>query len=98
MVANILLDEPVAVMTANDRIRQIEILDHGLQFAAVVFGDLPAEDDGDLVRLADVPVRIQQPLLHLIQSRPAPEHEIVAVLDLCEEEVVLTADLSLLSV
>ena len=93
MVANILLDKPVAVMTANDGIRQIEIFDHGLQFAAVVFGDLPAEDGGDLVRLADVPVLIQQPLLHLIESRPAPEHEIIAVLDLCEEEVVLTADL-----
>src|SRR4051794_38355712 len=93
VVTNVLLDEAVAVMTANHRVWQIEILDHSLQLAAVVSGDFPAEDSSDLIRLADVAVLIQQPLLHRIESRPAPEDEIVTVLHLCEEQVVLTANL-----
>ena len=65
VITDVLLDEPVAVMTANHRIRQIDILDYGLQFATVVFGYLPAEDGGDLVGLADGAIGVQETLAQL---------------------------------
>ena len=33
MVPDVLLDEPVAIVTADDKIGQVRVFDHGLEFA-----------------------------------------------------------------
>jgi hypothetical protein len=58
VVADILLDETMAVVAANHRIGKIDILDDGLQFAFVLLGHLTAKDHRDLVRLTDGPVGV----------------------------------------
>lgn len=59
MVADVLLDEAVAVMAPDDGIRQVKVFNLGLQFPAVAFGDLTAEDRRDLGRLADRAIGIE---------------------------------------
>jgi len=71
MITDVLLDEPVAVVAADNRIGQIQVLDHGLQLAAIAFGDFAAEDHRDLVRLPDGAVGIQQALAQVVE-RGAP--------------------------
>ena len=56
-----------------------------------MFADLATEDHGDLVWLADCPIGIEQALAEIIQCRTTTEDEIVAVLDLREEQPVLAA-------
>ena len=41
VIADVLLDEAMAVVTTNDRVGQSEVFKYGLQFSAVLFGDLP---------------------------------------------------------
>ena len=53
VIADVLLDEPLAIVAADDRVGEIQILDHGLQPATIAFRDLTTEDHRDLVRLAD---------------------------------------------
>ena len=93
MIADVLLEKAVSVVAPDDGIRQIHVFDNGLEFPAVLLGDLAAEDDGNLVRLANGSIGIQQPLSHLVQGSAAGEDEVIAVLDLGEKEPVLTADL-----
>jgi hypothetical protein len=85
VIANILLDEAVAVMAANDRVGQVHVFDLGLQLAAVLPGDLAAEDDGDLVGLADRAVGVEQPLAQLVKRGAPMKDQIVAEFDLREE-------------
>jgi hypothetical protein len=82
MVADVQLDEPGATVAADDRVREIEILDYSLQLAAIAVRDFAAKDHRDLVRLADGAVRIQQPLTQLIESGRAEGRSVVAMLDL----------------
>jgi len=91
VIADILLEEAVSIMTTNHRIRKIQILDDGLKLSLVVLCDLATEDRGDLVGLADRAVGIQQSLPELIQCGPAVKNEVVAILHLGEEEPVLAA-------
>ena len=49
VIADILLEEAVSIMTANHRVRKIQILDDRLKFSLVVLGDLATEDRGNLV-------------------------------------------------
>src|SRR5215813_1054626 len=88
MITDVLLDKPVAVVAADDRVREVQVLDHRLQLAAVALGDTSTEDHGDLIRLTDGPVGIQQPLAQIIESRPPMEDQVVAVLDLGKEQTV----------
>jgi len=60
VVAHILLDESVAIMTADDRVGQVHVLDLGLQLSPILLADLATEDDGDLVRLADGAVGVEE--------------------------------------
>ena len=53
VIANVLLDEAVAIVAANHRIWKVYVLDLGLQFAPILLGDLATEDHGDLIRLLD---------------------------------------------
>jgi hypothetical protein len=56
-----------------------------------------AEDDGDLVGLAECAVGIEKTFPELVQGGPAMEDEIVTILDLGKEETVLTSRLFALS-
>jgi hypothetical protein len=87
--ADILLDEAIAVMTADHGVGQMHVLDDGLQLSPVLSGDLPAEDDGDLVGLANGPVGVQQVFSYPIQRGAAAEDEVVAKFDLGEEQAML---------
>jgi len=49
MIADILLKETVSIVSANHRVRKIQILDDRLKFSLVVLGDLATEDRGNLV-------------------------------------------------
>ena len=85
VVAHVLLDEAVAVMAADDRVGQVHVFDLGLQLAAVLLGDFAAEDDRDLVRLADCAVGVEQSLAQLVERGPPMKDQIVAEFDLREE-------------
>ena len=67
MIANVLFDEAVAVVAADDRIGQLDVFDHGLEFAPVKLVELAAEDGGDLVGLADGTIG-------MASSRRSPRH------------------------
>src|SRR6266478_2869300 len=91
VIANVLLDETVAIVTANYRVWQAHVLDLGLQLASTLLGDLATEDHGDLVRLPDCPIGIEQALAKIIQCRTAMKDEVVAIFDLREEQPMLAA-------
>ena len=93
MISDILLEEAVPVMTADDRIGQIHVFDDGLQLSAVLFSDFPAEDHGDLIGLTDGPIGVQQTFSHPIQRGAAAEDEVVAEFRLGEEKPVLATGL-----
>jgi hypothetical protein len=93
VIADVLLDEAVAVMAADDRVWQVHVFDLGLQLTAVLSGDFSTEDDGDLVRLADRAVGVEQTLAELVESSPPIKDQVVAEFDLREEQPVLAAGL-----
>src|SRR5438874_5160480 len=68
MVADVLLDEAVAVVTADDGVGQVEVFDDGLELAPIPSGHLAAEDGRNFVRLADRSVGIEQALSQAIQA------------------------------
>lgn len=57
MIANVLLDEAVAVVAANHRVGQVHVFDLGLQLASIMLADPAAEDHGDLVGLPDAAIQ-----------------------------------------
>src|SRR4029077_7533375 len=81
----------VSVMAADHGIGQAHVLDLGLQLASIMLGDLATEDDGILFGLADVSSGVEQTFAEIVQRGAAAEDEVVAVLDLREEQPVLTA-------
>ena len=93
VVADILLDESVLVVAADDRVGEIEIFDHGLQFAGMVLLDLTAKDDADFIGLSNGAVGIDQPLTELIDGGAAREDQIVAIFDLGKEQPVFDSRL-----
>ena len=54
VIADILFDETVSVMTADHGIGQVHILDYRLQLPAILFGDLPSEGRAGSVRSAEL--------------------------------------------
>lgn len=90
VIPHVLLDESVAVVAADDGVREIEVFDHRLQLAAITLADLAAKDGGDLMRLADGAIGVQEALSQSVQASPAAEDEIVAILDLGKEQAMLT--------
>ena len=77
VVAHILLGDAVPIMTADHRIGQVEILDHRLQLALVLFGHFAPENHGDLLGLSDGAIQVQQSLGKFIHRGPAMEDEVV---------------------
>ena len=53
VIADVLFEGAVCVVSANDGVGQIEVFDHSLKLSLVVLGNLTTEDGGDLARLAD---------------------------------------------
>src|SRR5262249_29375716 len=69
-----LLEETVSIVSANHRVRKINIRplpDHGLKLSFVELGDLASEDGGDLVELADHAVGMQQSVAQSVQCGAA---------------------------
>ena len=91
MIAYILLEEALSIVTTNDWVRKLQILDDGLKFSLVLLCDLATEDHGDLVGLADRTVGIEQSLTKLIQCGPPVKDQVVTILHLREEKPMLTA-------
>jgi hypothetical protein len=79
VITHVLLDESVAVMAADDRVGQIEIFDHRLEFASISLGDLAAEDGRDLVGLANGAIGVEESLSQCIQRGAPLKDQIVAV-------------------
>src|SRR5262249_49282351 len=94
VVADILLDKAVSIVAA---IGQVHVLDLGLQLAPIVLGDLAAEDNRDLVRLSDGSIGVKQAFAKHVQCCTATKDEVVAELDLREDQPVLAARLLALS-
>ncbi len=91
VIAYVLLDEAVAVVAANDRIGEAHTLDLVLQLAMVQLGDLAAEDRGDLVRLADGPIGVEEPFAELVEGGATMKHQVVAKFGLGKEQPVLAS-------
>jgi hypothetical protein len=91
VIANVLFEGAVCVVSANDGVGQIEVFNDSLKLSLVVLGHLTAEDGGDLAGLADGAVGIQESLVQLIQCGAPVKDEVVAILHLGEKEPVLTA-------
>jgi hypothetical protein len=72
-------------VAADHRVGQVHVFDLGLQLPAVLLGDFAAEDDGDLVRLADRAVGVKQSLAQLVERGAPMKDQIVAEFDLREE-------------
>jgi len=62
-----------------------------------MLADLAAEDDGDLVRPTDGAVGVEQTLTQLVERGAPAKDQVVAVLDLREEQPVLAPRLFALS-
>src|SRR5512135_3814767 len=91
VIAHILLDRAALVVTADDRLPQVVIEDLGLQARVGALGDAAAEDQGDLVRVADGTLEVQQALVQAVQCGATLEDQVGAVLDLADEEAITEA-------
>jgi hypothetical protein len=54
-----------------------------------MLGDFAPEDRRDLVRLADRSIGVEQAFAKFVERGAAPEDQVVAVLDLREEQAML---------
>jgi hypothetical protein len=63
----------------------------GLQLASVVLGNLATESQRNLVRLSNGSIGVEQTLAELVQCRAEAKDDVVAELDLREEQPVPTA-------
>ena len=70
---------------------QVHVFDLGLQLASIMLADPATEDHRDLVRLSDCSIGVEQSLPKTVQCRAAMKDEVVAKLDLREEQSMLTA-------
>src|SRR5262249_32857982 len=91
MITDVLLDKPVAVVAADDRVGGVQAPAPLWERAGVALGAAPTKDQGDLIRLTDGPVATQQPPAQTTETRPPMEDQVVAVLDLGKEQTVPAA-------
>ena len=84
------------MIAADDRVSEMKILNRSLEFTAVISGNSTAVDNSEFVGSADGPIGVQQSISKRIESSAALKDQVVTVLDLGEEDAVLTAgDVSL---
>jgi 3-hydroxybutyryl-CoA dehydratase len=69
VIADVLLDNAVAIMAADHGIGQVHVFDFGLQLAPIVLGDFAAKNDGDLVWLSDGSIGVKQTFAEIVQRR-----------------------------
>ena len=93
VVTHVLLDEAIAIVTADNWVGQVHVFDLGLQLAAVLFRDLATKDDGDLVWLTDGAVGVEEPLPQFVEGGPPMKDQVVAEFDLREEQPMLATRL-----
>ena len=91
MVAHVLLDGAIAVIAADHRIGQVKVFDQRFELPTIAFRDLATEDGREFRGLPNGAIRIEQALTEGVQCRPPAEDQVVRVLDLREEEPMLTA-------
>ena len=91
VISDVLLDRSILVIAADDGVAEMKILNRGLEFAAVVFGNPAAIDDSQFVRPADGAIGVQQSVSKCVESGAAFKNQIVTILNLSEEDAVLTA-------
>jgi hypothetical protein len=91
VISDVLFDGAVAAVAADHRIREVEIFNQRFELAAVPLGYLAAEDGGEFRGLPNRAIRIEQALAERVQRGPPVEDQVVRVLDLREEEPMLTA-------
>ena len=60
VIADILLEKALSLMTTDHWVRKLQIFNDGLKLSLVLLGDLATEDHGDLLGLADSTIGIQQ--------------------------------------
>jgi hypothetical protein len=84
----------MGIVTANNGIGKIEILELSLQLAFVLPGHFPTKDESNFLGLSDGSVHVEQALGELVDGGAAEEDRVVAKLDLGKEEPVLAAGLS----
>jgi hypothetical protein len=98
VIPDVLFGEAMSIMTADDGVGEVEVFDNGLQFAPIFLPHSAAEDDRDLLRLADGSIHVQQALAEFVQGGTPEEDQIAAVLGLREEQPVLTGGLATFAV
>jgi hypothetical protein len=85
----------MGIVTANNGIGKIEILELSLQLAFVLPGHFPTKDESNFLSWAvRWFVHVEQALGELVDGGAAEEDRVVAKLDLGKEEPVLAAGLS----
>jgi hypothetical protein len=94
MIPHVLFDGAVAVIAADDGIRQVEVFDQRFEFAAMTLGDLSPEDGGEFRGLADGASGVEEPVAERVQCCAAVEDQVVAVFDLRQKQAVLTRGLA----
>ena len=91
MITNILFDEPVAIVTTDDWIGQMQIFNYGLQLSWISGGDFAAKDHRDFIRLTDGAVGIQKALTQLIERGSPTKDQVVTILHPREEQAMLAS-------
>jgi hypothetical protein len=91
VVADVLLEKALSIVTTDHWVRKLQILDDGLKLSLVLLCDLATEDHGNLVGLADGTISVEQSLAELIQCGSPMEDQVVTIFYLGKEEPVLTA-------
>ena len=81
-IPDVLFQEAMLVVAADDRVGQIEIFDDSLQLAVMIAGDPAAKDEGQFVRLTNSAIGIEEPLFEGIDRGAATENKVVTILSL----------------
>ena len=68
VILDVLFNGAVAVVAADDGIREVEIFNHRFELAAIPLGHLPAEDGREFRGLTNRAIRIEQAFAEGVQG------------------------------
>ena len=97
MVANVLLNEAITIVTPDDGVGQVHVFDLGLQLSMIGLGDPATEDRRDLIGPFNCSISIEEPFAQVIECGTSLEDEVVAVFHLGEEQVFTAGLFSLVA-